>query len=162
MNMTIWNVMTDRSLTAAFVVSLTAMGCGHDDAADTTPLIAGREAGTSGRGAGSAAAPTLAQCVAQTNAANMSGCSAECVSCACTAPADRVTLLACDASCWAILKCSTKCGPTDLQCVLATCDAEIKAAGNSVKYASPVDMVLRGSACSSKCVKPADDPEACD
>jgi hypothetical protein len=155
-------VRVARWLTAVFVVSLNAMGCGHDDAADTTPLIAGAEAGTSGRGAGGAAAPTLAQCVAQTNAANMSGCSAECVSCACTAPADRVTLLVCDASCWAILKCSTRCGPTDLPCVLATCDAEIKAAGKSVDYSLLVDMVLRGGACSSKCVKPPDDPEACD
>jgi hypothetical protein len=152
---------------AGIVLSLASTGCGEDatgnDAAKTDSNKAGANGGEAAVG-GNVPSTTLtkAECISKTNLTNQNGCSAECLDCACDAPANARDLVACDASCWAILKCSTQCGPTDLKCVEDTCAMELSIAGDSAIFALPVDSVLRGATCASKCVKPPGDPEACD
>jgi hypothetical protein len=152
---------------AGIVLSLVSTGCGDDATDNDAAKVDSNKAGASGGeaavgGSGDSTTLTKAECISKTNRTNRNGCSAECLDCACDAPAHARDLVACDANCWAILKCSTQCGPTDLKCVEDKCAAEISIAGDSALFALPVDSVLRGETCASKCVKPADDPEACD
>jgi hypothetical protein len=158
-------------LAAGFVLSLAAAGCGDDDTGGGTGGTGGSSVGgkggtggTAGKagaggagkgGTGGGAAPTVAECVTKTTAANGMSTSAACNMCACTQ--DPAAMVACDTNCWKLIACvNTKCtGAMDIMCITKNdatgCGAELTATGNQGASATAAGKILTGTMCASKC-----------